>query len=65
MLRPLAALHLLLFSLKIRIRKLKIIIPSPMTLILASVLMIPNKFSASQMYNPSSLSQTPVKNREK
>lgn len=35
-------------------------IPSPVTLTLAAVLMVPNGFLASQMYKPSSLSQTPI-----
>lgn len=35
-------------------------LPSPVTLTLAPVLMVPNEFLASQMYRPSSPSQTPA-----
>jgi len=35
-------------------------IPSPVTIILATALMVPNWFLASQMYRPSSSSQTPA-----
>lgn len=35
-------------------------LPSPVTLTLASDLIVPNWFLASQMYSPSSSSQTPV-----